>query len=566
MASIWGLFQNYNTGFFSSNAWIRPGHFSGSSFAWDHDPILVPEQFTAYYPDPVFTGHLSVDPYNDRWIWVYGVTNISGHFHARVWVYDRILEIWHDLFDVDGGTTDFPICVDMAFDVDDTMFMAIGNAGATGLGAGVPTGQGVYMCHARGAFTAAGSGHEHGFNSGNVNNPHTLTALDLAPTTEEGGRILYTAHSLTRINGLQATGWVTSSSADDGATWHDPVPTYNGNQFRIEVLTVMRLWSGGGGLWYCSDNSGTGAYSTSNLSATIAGTPADGPTGGYGAGIFDSGSIAFPFADGTHAVAFPTQIATTLNLYGSADGGATWTGHTQGLEHKGFWYRGGRAARTGLDAAGVSRDNPSHNSEIWWTEDGGTTWHGALAEETAIGLSLDFGEFVPAPATVYLETLTFRDARMFVGQSRYYIAGATETEAHDNAEGLANLLDVLSNGLMTGTVGPYSSPPVAPGPGVPEVYQNIETVIRLTWITADGVAIGIDVPAPLSELFIDDQESYVLLSPFITDVAAGAITYKLCTRGGQLAVSFVGATRVMRGFRSTQSIRTLDPSETSTAE
>jgi hypothetical protein len=391
--------------------------------------------------------------------------------------------------------------------------------------------------------------------------------MDIAPTTEEGTRILYTAHSLTRLNGLQPTGWVTSSSADDGASWHDPVPTYNGNQFRIEVLTLMRLWGGGGGLWYVSDNSGTGAYSTANLSARIDGTPGGGPTGSYGGGIFDSGSIAFPFtADPTKGVAFPTRFATTLNLYESSDGGATWNSHTQGLEHAGFWYRGGRTQRGSLAAAGISLNNPSHNSEIWWTEDAGATWHSALAEETAIGLSLDFGDFTPAAPRVNLETLTFRDARMFVGQSRFYIAANSDLEAHDNAENLADLLDVLSNGLLTGTVGPYSSPPVAPGPGVSDVYQNIETVIRLTWITADGVAIGIDVPAPLTELFIDDQESYVLLSPFIADVAAGAITYKLCTRGGQLAVSFIGATRIMRGFRSTQSIRTLDPSETSTGE
>jgi hypothetical protein len=80
MANVWCLFQEYNVGFFSSAAWIRPGHFAGSSFMWDNEAIPVPEAFTAYSPDPVYVGHLSVDPYNDRYIWVYGVTDVGGHF------------------------------------------------------------------------------------------------------------------------------------------------------------------------------------------------------------------------------------------------------------------------------------------------------------------------------------------------------------------------------------------------------------------------------------------------------------------------------------------------------
>jgi hypothetical protein len=155
---------------------------------------------------------------------------------------------------------------------------------------------------------------------------------------------------------------------------------------------------------------------------------------------------------------------------------------------------------------------------------------------------------------------------MFLGTSRYYVSGISYNDCAIKAENISNLLDVLSNALLTGTVGPYSSPPIAPGPGVDEIYQNAEMVLRLTWITDNGVSIGIDIPCPISELFIADQESLSLLSPFISDVADGAIANSLCTRGGLVANQFIGGTRIMRGFRSTQNIRTLDPNETSTGE
>ncbi len=567
MESFWALFQDYGTGGLASAGWIRQGQFDGASFTWLTDPIAFPDFLWTYRPDYTGTGYLAVDPLDPDFIWVGGCVSIAGTLFTRCYTYQVSTNTWTMLLNLDFVGPSTPLIVDMCFDVDGTAFLAVGGNGAFGLGGGVGEG-GVYKSDARGEFGGIGAGYEHGLNSGNINHPASLTALDIAPTTGEGTRILYTAHTLTRVSGIATTGWVTSSSSDDGATWHDPVPTYNGNQFQLECLTMMRLGGAGGGLFYVADHSGTGAYSTANLSALIDGTPGDGPTGSYGGGIFQSGSIAHTFAtDPDKAVAYPTLIATAMELCNSSDGGATWNRQSQGLEHAAFAYRGARTSKASLATAGVSLDNPAHSSELWWSEDAGATWNMAVAEENAIGLSLDFGPPVAPPTQrVALETMTFRDSRMFVGQTRFYVAGDSDDELRANALAIADALQLLSSGAWTGAMGPYTSGTGAPSVGSDALYRNAEMVLRLVFVTFDGVSIIVEIPCPIAELFIDDQETTSDLNPDYISAVTACFENKLCTRGGQLAYIFGGASRIMRGFRSTETIRTLDPNETNTAE
>lgn len=564
--SFWAFFQDYGTGGLSSAGWIRPGHVDGGTLTWDHDAIIFPDNVWTYRPDYTGTGCLRIDPLDSRYIWAAACVGNGEVLFTRCYVYDSLAETWSDaLLDLAFVGPSTPCVVDICFDVDGTCFLAVGGNGAHGLAGGVGEG-GVYKSEARGTFVSAGSGHQYSFNSGNTNNPQSLTALDLVPTTESGTRVLYTAHTLTRENSFVPTGYVTSASPDDGTSWSEPTSYYNGNQFRIECLAVLRVIPGEEDLWYVADNSGTGAYSTSNLSARIHGSLAFGPTGGYGGGIFTSGSIAYPFADPDFGVAFPTSISTTLTMYSTSDGGGSWNGYSLGLEHAGFAYRGGRAAATGDLAAGVTLDNPSHNSELVFTEDHGATWSVVLAEETAIGLSIDFGTYTPPAPRTELEVLTFRDSRMFYGVTRFYVTGRSDTEIRDNATALASLFEVLSNGHFTGATGPYTTSPVLPTRGTDTLYQNIEERIRLCWQTADGITIAVEVPCCASETFLDDQESPSILNPALAAAAAGAITYGLSTRGGLVAATFTGAGRVMRGIRQRADISTLDPSETGTGE
>lgn len=566
MQTVWCLFQDYGTGGLASAGWIRAGTIDAGVFAWAGAAIPTPSHIWAYVPNGAYTGYLAVDPLDPTKIWVSYLENTGGVFHNRAWLYDSVALTWTSLMNTALIGPTAPFCVDMTFDVDGTCFMAIGGDGARGGSGGVGEG-GVYRSLARGAFTYRGSGFDHGPNSGNINNPVSLTGLTIIPTSEVGTRVLVVSHTLARSSGAQTTGWVVSRSADDGASWHDPVPTYNGNQFQLEAFAMVRIGGNTGGLFYAADHSGSGAYSTSFLSSTIGADPVDGPTGLYGAGIEDSGSIAHTFAtDPNKAVAYPTAFATTLYLYNSANGGSTWNRQTQGLGFAPFAYRGARTSRDSLVTAGITEGTSGHLSYLLWSEDAGATWHNALAESEAHGLSLDFGPATVVTPRVLLETLTFRDSRMFVGQTRYYVAADSDAEAEANALGIADALQLLSDGAWTGAVGPYTTPAGAPTPGSDATYQNAEMVIRLTWLTDDGVAIGVDVPCPATALFISDQESISLLNPDLSGAATAGLTYKLCTRGGLRAVSFVGATRIMRGFRSTETIRTLDPAETNTAE
>lgn len=563
--SVWGFFQVYGTGGMASAAWIRPGTVNGSAFTWDGVAIAFPDPIWAFVPHAAYTGYLAVDPRDDNFIWVAALVLVSGVYHNRVYVYNRTAATWTMLWNAALIGPTAPFVVDMAFDPHGKTYIAIGGDGARG-GSGAVGEGGVYMSVARGPFAAIGSGHGHAYNSGNINNPQSLTSLDLVPNGTSTPT-LYTGHTLTRLSGAQLTGWVTSSSPDDGVTWSDPVPTFNGNQFPLECFTVFRALPGGTDAWYVADHSGSGAYSTSNLTYRIGATPDNGPTGSDGAGVFDSGTICYPFLGApASGVGFPTQHDGS-SMWHTTDGGASWSSTARPTGHQaGFAYRGGRTHRSASVAAGVSLDNPSHNSEIWWTEDAGATWHSDLAESSAIGLSLDFGPSVPTTPRVNQEVLTFRDSRMFSGQSRFWVTGGSDVAIESNALAIATLLSYLSNAQWTGAIGPYNTPPFQPNAGASAAYQNIEEVIRLTWLTVDGLAIGVDVPCPISSIFISDQESIALLNPVIAAAGSGAITYQLCTRGGLVAVSFVGAARLMRGFKSTETMRTLDPGETSTAE
>jgi len=565
MAVVWGLFEDYGTGGFAADAWVRKASIdSAGNFAWLSDRIAFPAPIWNYLPDDAWGGYLAVDPRDTNILWVGSCVLIDGTtLYTRIYTYTINTDTWDLLMDMVFGGASTPFIVDMAFDPDGSTFVAIGGNGARGRPGGVIEG-GVYKSDNYGTFTSAGSGHGHAFNSGNSNFPASLTALDLSPDTGEG-RVLYTAHTLTRLNGSQNTGWVTSFSGDDGSNWFDPLSTYNGNQFRIECLTCMRLWGGGSGLWYCADNSGTGAYSTSFLTARITGSPSDGPTGGYGGGIESSGAIAYPIqTSDSKIVAFPTQD-TLSSFYHSGDGGETWTETTRASGHRGpFNYRGGRTARDSEYAGGFSLANANHDSEVWWTPDAGATWYTALAEEDAHGLSMDFGTSAPAVPMVLRETLTWRDARNLARLTGWYISGDTDAERRTNAQAIIDLITPLSTATLTAASGPYTTPPQAPTPGSMDTYQMAESVALLRFLSETGTVINVEVPCPSEALFESDQENYSNLNADLAAARSGIPNFNLCTRGGSKAVVCLGVFRTMTPIRTRLDIRSLDPTVTDT--
>lgn len=566
MASGFWAFFRERTVPAATDAWIRRGHFSGATWAWDTAQIPFPDKAQAYGSYAHY-GYLKVDPYASTLLWVGTFVLVAGALRLRLYLYDVAANTWTLKLDVPYSSGPALWICDMAFDSSGGhlyTWAAVATDGAIG-GAGVSPGQGVYVSVDRGTFTFVGSGLDasHHYAAANVNAPRSLTALMAAGSG--GSLTLYSGHNVTEAFAGSPV-WVVSESIDGGATWQDdPFTPFSGNRFMLEAFTVLNPITGTTALWYCASHSPTGAYFPSS-EGVVPYTPGGG-WGGFGNPTPAAGSIAYPFPSAAgRGVAFPTG-GTGVDQFGyTTDGGANWNSVAAQIGGNRFWYRAGRVSGTSLDAAGVTLSGGTSSCYLMWTEDGGVTWHSAVVESNADGLSLDVGDYVPPNPHVNLEVLTFRDSRMFYGTTRYYVASDSDVEAIANALGIADALQLLTDGAWTGATGPYNTPPGVPTPGSDAIYQNIEMIIRLVWITEDGVAIMVEVPAPATALFISDQESISLLNPDLADAAAAGLTYKLCTRGGQLAVSFIGATRIMRGFRSTETIRTLDPNETNTAE
>jgi hypothetical protein len=88
----------------------------------------------------------------------------------------------------------------------------------------------------------------------------------------------------------------------------------------------------------------------------------------------------------------------------------------------------------------------------------------------------------------------------------------------------------------------------------------------MTFITDDDVAVNLSIPTPVDNSFVSDQETISILNVAVNDVVTAALDHLLCTRGGVPVLRWVGAQRVMRAQRARQSIRGLDPSETTSSE
>lgn len=563
MAGVWGFFMEPGTGGYYGDAWIRNGRVKGNSFAWNTDPIAFPEQVWRYEPAPFQAGYIAADPRDDDLLWVSAFVTADGStFHVVIYTYVISTDTWTRLLnETMGGDGAIWVC-DMAFDADGATFACIAGGGALG-GGDVGTPQGVYLSQDAAEFGYQGAGKDGPYWEGNINKPKSLTAMTIIPAADPTGRRIFVAHNQTGTT--QFTRHVVSVSDDDGVTWDDQ-SNWPGSQFSLECLTVLRYLPGqehDG--WYASDHGGVGAYSIGEQTFTNVYNLTDDTWDGNGGVTDDSGVMMYPFAaDPSRAVAFGTRGDT--KLYHSTDGGASWNSYERALGHRqSFNYRGARTHPFNFYAAGVTLPTAADASDIWWTPDGGDHWYSAEAEASGVGLSLDFAQSLEPDEGIYEEVLSWRDARLFVGRSRFYVHGDTPAEALDNAQAFAGLLAVLTTAEFTQAVGPWTTAPVAPVAGSNDQYNNIETIAQFAWDTAEGQRIIVELPCPPSGMWYSDQESWSLLSGEVADLAAGALTYRLCTKGGISATQFIGARRIMRGFRGSETIRTLSPDETTIA-
>lgn len=564
MAGFWQMSMHYGTGGYAGQAWIRRGTVLGAALVWNTDPILFPDPVWAYMPDNVLTGYLCVDPLDPNFLWVSGFTLTAGVYRLKTYVYGVADNTWTPVMNVLFGSGAAVWVCDIDFAPDGTAYIAVATNGALGLG-GTGTGVGVYQSIARGPATYQGLGHYYSYATANINKPASLTGLTVVPDLASGTHRVFTSHNLTTapLAGYHSI----SYSGDAGVTWNDDgvIP---GSGFSVECFGRCQYAPyalGPGNLWYTRDWSGTGPYAFPNQSSRI-GYVVDAGFGIESATIPTSGAIAHVFPAGSgQAVTFPTQHG---NIYYTANGGVSWTAVPRSVpDDLPFAYRGGRTARDSLTAAGITAPRADHTTELWWTFDGGVTWYRTDAETEARGLSLDLtaGE-IPPSAQVGYETLSWRDSRGFIGHSRYYVGGVSDGERSANAQAIANLLANLSNAHLESAKGPWTATVAAPAYGASVEYNNIEAVLHLAWRTAEGVAVTTELPCPISGAFVSDQETLSILNPDVAALMSGGVTYKISTRGGLAAAGWTGGTRLMRGFRSVETGRSLDPAQNSPSE
>jgi hypothetical protein len=563
--TFWALMRGQGNG--TSSAYLRQGQVDASGWAWIAPAIPLPVGcwgFATGTQTTIVGGVVRFAPDDDTQLYISVFANAGAGYRLWAYRYDTVADTFTQIMSEAVPGVEAPVPTDFVFatisGVRNIWLLVVGSGyvGTTG----TASNQGVYQCVGDAGFALVGSGHFYPYNSGNINNPASPTGMMLDPGPP---RRLWVSHTETRPDSFSDGHWI-SISTDDGVTWDDQNSSSQ-SSFSLGALAYLEFLPGQTpNTWYAADFSGTGPYSNADQTGRWFCDDGGDTWINWEPLIGVSGQICMPFPSAPqNGIAWPSFEGHPFYTHNN---GNTWTdgGSPAGFGDC-FGWRAGRCHPSSPVAVGISVARATDLSYIWWTEDAGDTWHQEVLSNVDEGVSLDFGppEFPPVTQVLH-QTLTFRDSRMFVGQSRYYVSADTDAEAHYNALGMASLLSPLSNGHFTGAVGPYTTPPTSPTPGSNDTYQMVEMVVRLTWITANGVAIGIDVPCPKASIFIADQESLSYLNPDISVLGDGGINYKLCTRGGELAVSFVGGTRIMRGFRSNENVRTLDPTETNSSE
>lgn len=557
--TLWALWQDTMTG----DSLLQRITKDGATWTAE-TPIVCPEPLTNANVATLFmsTAILRAWPQDRRIVYFAGRSDVDGHLKA--WRYNDHDATFTQLLDEAPSSGTWPFATGMwaSYTGVERCYLVVGNGSGWGIfnNQNVDNCQVVWLSVSGGAFGAYGAGVGLGYSESNINHPNSLQTILVAESDE--GDSPTVSHSVTWDGpGSPNTydHWkIISVTPDGGLTWLDePHPT--GLQFL--AAWVAFLSPSFIGAYLVVNGSSTGPYSFDD---TNFGTlPPAGGGSSTGLGPYGHNTVCLPFQDADILLAFWSnqgQIDVHSPITGAAVSTATDAGWSS------ISPTACRVAESGGAAIALCEGNVSPTG-VLVSEDYGSTWDTLYIENRA-GLAVDFGEAAPPPptTTVLRETLTFYDSRMFAISTSYYVAADDLDEARTNAQGIAGLIEALSNGMLVGARGPWTLPPVVPTPGADATYNMVEMGLRFVFLTDNGTAINLDVPVPTDAALLDDQELYAILNPAVADLTTGAITYRLANRGGLQATLFVGAMRYLRPRRTTQNIRTLDPSETSEAE
>jgi len=558
---IWALWQDTPSG----DTVLQHIVYDAGSWTTDSD-IACPEALTNATSGPLHmsTCVLRSWPVDRNIVYFAGRSDVDGHLKA--WRYDHNVGEFTQLLDVEAtsGTWPFATGLWLSHSLPERAWLVSGNGSGWSVfnNQNVDGAQGVWYSEFAGDFTSYGYALGNPYSGSNINHPNSLQDIRVDESTDPPK--ITVSHSPTADGGVTTPNsyphWsLITETVDNGINWVD-VPHPTGLKFLAGWVGFISNTPDS--TFLANNGSPTGAYSFAD---TNFGTePVAGEFATTGEGPYGHNTIDLCFPDGDGLVAFWSNQGQ-IDIHAARAGAvtSTFTDASWGS----FTPTACRVADTGGVAIALCEDNTSPCAVVIVLDYGDSVDFTLIADRA--GLAVDFApEETPPPPVheVLRESLTFYDDRMFTVRTGYYVASDSAAEATLNAQGIAGLVEALSNAHLVIARGPWNLPPVVPVQGSDDTYNMAESVLRFVFLTDNATPINLDVPCPTSAALLDDQELYAILNPAVADLTTQAISYRLANRGGLEATLFVGAQRLLRPRRSVQNVRTLDPTVTSESE
>lgn len=513
-------------------------------------------------------------PYDRTIVYIAGRSDTTGELVA--WRCDTVAQTFTELMREPPATGTWPFAMKLYAGHQsnhERVYLAVGNGSGWGVFANqnpeFP--QGVWKSDLGGAFFGLGLGREWPYSGSNINHPNSLTDLyALEDASDPPSDVLVTGHTVT---------WVFSNPPNVAGNWAIADVNSGGGWLHIPHSTGLRFVGGwqtslsregtdptsDADAWGVTNGSGVGPYSFADTNFGVPISPL----------VPGSGAVSGTYHSNSRCLVFPDNLAVLLAF-------------AVGSVGQGEIYR--HSPITGAPILIFSDTNVAQfpSTAVLVSEMGGVAaaLSGSSFGACHLMVSEDYGasflqfdlpgwtgmalaEADPDPLTavpVFRETVTWMDDRGFTGRTQFYVGGASEDDARPHALAIVNALTAITRASLASASGPYTVPPAAPDYGDSLAYNMIEAELIFTFLTDDAVGVNLNVPAPVDNALVSDQETIAVLNVAVIDLTTAAVDHLLCTRGGEQVIAWVGARREMRAQRTRQSIRGIDPSETTSSE
>jgi hypothetical protein len=167
---------------------------------------------------------------------------------------------------------------------------------------------------------------------------------------------------------------------------------------------------------------------------------------------------------------------------------------------------------------------------------------------------------------VYGETVTLRDDKGNIAQTRFFVSASTPALALTAATNVVNLITPLSNAALQNAKGAYTTSPTAQSYGTAAEFDTCEDKAVLTFITATGSIHRYQIPAPKVAIFLADKETVDPANSDIAAFTAAVISNQVCSRDSSLITAYIGGIRRRAKFNRRLNIFTKNPALTGPAE